>query len=301
MATDTKVQSRPPEDLLLPPEVTGLRLFLWRARHTEEMRWLRVAALRVVFGVVLISLWELVSGSLVDEKVISSPSLLVQSFFDIVDPDNPDGSLWVHFFYTIENTVWGYIFGAILGILFGFVLAELEIIALVIEPFIMAFNGVPRIAYAPLFIAWFGIERQPKIILVMTIVFFLTFVSTFSGIRGVTRDLINVARVLGGSKIAILRKIVLPAASPWIFNGLKISIPFGMVGAIVGEYIIADKGVGYLLQRYNNEYYTTGIILIIFLLMMLVVVVNQVLNWSESRVLRWRPTSQMGQETTIPG
>ena len=74
-----------------------------------------------------------------------------------------------------------------------------------------------------------------------------------------------------------------------------------MVGAIVGEYIIADQGVGYLLQRYNNEYYTTGIILIIFLLMMLVVVVNQVLNWSESRVLRWRPTSQMGQETTIPG
>ena len=262
---------------------------------------MRVAALRVIFGVVMIVLWESVSGTLIDHRTISSPSLLVTSFFEISDPANPDGSLWVHFSYTVENTFWGYMLGALLGILFGFLLAEVEVVALVIEPFIMAFNGVPRIAYAPLFIAWFGIERQPKIILVMTIVFFLTFVSTFAGIRGVSRDLINVSRVLGGSKLAILRKIVIPSASPWIFNGLKISIPFGMVGAIVGEYIIADKGLGYLLQRYNNEYYTTGLILIIFLLMILVILVNQVLNWAEGRALRWRPTSRMGQETVIPG
>lgn len=303
MARTDEVKSAPPEelDLLLPPEVTGLRLLWWRVRNAEELRWVRVAALRVIFGVIMIVLWEAVSGRLIDHRTISSPSLLVTSFFEISDPANPDGSLWVHFSYTVENTFWGYILGALAGIMFGFLLAEIEVVALVIEPFIMAFNGVPRIAYAPLFIAWFGIERQPKIILVMTIVFFLTFVSTFAGIRGVSRDLINVSRVLGGSKLAILRKIVIPSASPWIFNGLKISIPFGMVGAIVGEYIIADKGLGYLLQRYNNEYYTTGLILIIFLLMILVIMVNQILNWAEGRALRWRPTSRMGQETVIPG
>ena len=301
MAEDVEVQSRPPEEFHLPPDVKGLRLFIWKVRYLDELRWARIALLRVAFSIVALVVWELVSGTLMDKDAISSPSLLFRSFFDVIDPNNPDGSLWVHFGYTVENTAWGYVFGAVLGIAFGFLLAELEIVALVIEPFIMAFNGVPRIAYAPLFIAWFGIERQPKIILVMTIVFFLTFVSTFSGIRSVTLDLINVARVLGGSKLAILRKIVMPAASPWIFSGLKISIPFGMVGAIVGEYIIADKGVGYLLQRYNNEYFTTGIILIILLLMVLVVVVNQVLNWAENRVLRWRPTSSVGQETVIPG
>ncbi len=295
-----EVQSRPPEDLLLPPEVKGLRLLLWRVRHAEELRWVRVAALRVVFGVLMVALWEGVSGRLLDERIVSSPSLLLEAFFEIVSPRNPDGSLWIHFAYTMENTLWGYLLGAALGILFGFVLAEAEIVAQVIEPFIMAFNGVPRIAYAPLFIAWFGIERQPKIILVLTIVFFLTFVSTFSGIRSVPQELVNVARVLGGGKIAILRKIVLPSASPWIFNGLKISIPFGMVGAIVGEYIIADKGLGYLLQRYNNEYFTTGIILVIFILMFFVIAVNQALNWAEGRVLRWRPTSSLGQEAAIP-
>jgi len=295
------IQSRPPEEVLIPAELKGPRLLLWRMRKSEELRWVRVAILRVLFGAVVLTLWESISGSLIDEKLISSPSLILEAFLNLAGSQNPDGTLWTHFAYTIENTFWGYLAGAVAGILFGFLLAEAEVVAQVIEPFIMAFNGVPRIAYAPLFIAWFGIEREPKIILVLTIVFFLTFVSTFSGIRSVPQELINVARVLGGGTFSIMRKVVLPAASPWIFNGLKVSIPFGMVGAIVGEYIISDKGLGYLLQRYNNEYFTTGIILIIFVLMIFVVSVNQILNWAESRVLRWRPTSRTGQESAIPG
>lgn len=295
-----EVQSRPPEEVLIPAGLQGLRLLIWRIRRTEELRWARVALLRVLFGIVMMALWEGVSGRLIDQRIISSPGALLEAFLDLAGSDNPDGTLWTHFAYTMENTFWGYLAGALLGILFGFMLAEAEIIAQVIEPFIMAFNGVPRIAYAPLFIAWFGIERQPKIILVLTIVFFLCFVSTFSGIRSVPQELVNVARVLGGRKADILRKVVLPAASPWIFSGLKISIPFGMVGAIVGEYIIADRGLGYLLQRYNNEYFTTGIILVIFILMFFVVAVNQLLNWAEGRMLRWRPTGQTGQETAIP-
>lgn len=296
-----EIQSRPPEEILIPTGLKGYRLFLWRIYRSEELRWMRVAFLRTLVGITLLILWQAISGKLIDEKLISSPELIFAAFIDLASTDNPDGNLWTHFAYTMENTFWGYVAGAILGILLGFLLAEAEMIALIIEPFIMAFNGVPRIAYAPLFIAWFGIEREPKIILVLTIVFFLTFVSTFAGIRSVPQELINVARILGGGKLAIMRKVVMPAASPWIFSGLKISIPFGMVGAIVGEYIISDRGLGYLLQRYNNEYFTTGIILVIFILMIFVVGVNQVLNWAESRVLRWRPTGRTGQETVIPG
>lgn len=295
------VQSRPPEEALIPAGLKGFRFFVWRVRRSEELRWLRVALLRVLFGIVILVLWEGVSGSYIDQRLISSPRLIFAAFIDLASAQNPDGNLWIHFAYTMENTFWGYLAGACAGILLGFILAKAEVIALIIEPFIMAFNGVPRIAYAPLFIAWFGIERAPKIVLVLTIVFFLTFVSTFSGIRSVPQDLVNVARVLGGGTLAIMRKVVLPAASPWIFNGLKVSIPFGMVGAIVGEYIISDRGLGYLLQRYNNEYFTTGIILIIFILMIFVVAVNQILNWAESRVLRWRPTGRTGQENVVPG
>lgn len=296
-----EIQSRPPEEVLIPKGLKGLRLFFWRVRRSEELRWMRVAILRILVGITLLLFWQAISGKLIDEKLISSPEMIFAAFIDLASADNPDGSLWTHFAYTMENTFWGYIAGAILGILLGFLLAEAEMVALIIEPFIMAFNGVPRIAYAPLFIAWFGIEREPKIILVLTIVFFLTFVSTFSGIRSVPQELINVARILGGGKLAIMRKVIMPAASPWIFSGLKISIPFGMVGAIVGEYIISDRGLGYLLQRYNNEYFTTGIILVIFILMIFVVGVNQLLNWAESRVLRWRPTGRTGQENVIPG
>jgi len=295
------IQSRPPEEVLIPPELSGLPLLVWRVRKSEELRWVRIAVLRIIFGVFVLAAWQGISGNLIDARMISSPSQIFTAFIELAGSKNPDGNLWTHFAYTMENTFWGYIAGALVGITLGFILADAEDIAQVIEPFIMAFNGVPRIAYAPLFIAWFGIEREPKIVLVLTIVFFLTFVSTFSGIRSVPQELVNVARVLGGAKFAIMRKVILPSASPWIFNGLKISIPFGMVGAIVGEYIISDRGLGYLLQRYNNEYYTTGIILVIFILMIFVIAVNQILNWAESRVLRWRPTGRTGQETALPG
>lgn len=290
------IRASPPEEVLPPPKLRGLRLLSWRLRHSPELGWVRLAGWRALFGLGLLAAWQLASGRLVSEKLVSSPLALARVFWDWV----VSGSIVFHFSYTLTNTFYGYATGAAIGIALGFALAEAPTIASVIEPYIMAFNGVPRIAYGPLFIAWFGIERPPKIILVATIVFFLTFVSTFSGIRGVPQELINVARVIGARRPDIYRKVVLPAATPWIVNGLKVSIPFGMVGAIVGEYLVADRGLGYLLSLYSNEYFMTGMILVILLLMAVVLILNQLLNWVEGRALRWRAPVQIGQEGKMP-
>ncbi len=284
------------EEFLLPPQVRGARLLLWRLRHSPELAWMRLACARALFGLVILVVWQFASGRWVSEKLISSPVSLAQVFVEWV----VSGSIFFHFSYTLTNTLSGYLVGATIGTVLGFALAEGPGIASIIEPYIMAFNGVPRIAYGPLFIAWFGIERPPKIVLVATIVFFLTFVSTFSGIRGVPQELINVTRVIGGRRLDIYRKVVLPSAFPWIINGLKVSIPFGMVGAIVGEYLVSDRGLGYLLSLYSNEYFITGMILVILLLMAVVLVLNQLLNWAESRALRWRVPIQMGQDGGMP-
>ncbi len=198
------------------------------------------------------------------------------------------------------NTFLGYAIGAVVGICTGFLLAEFEVVAKILEPYIMALNGVPRIAYAPLFIVWFGIGMQSKVVLVLTIVFFLTFINTYSGIRGVNLDLINIARVMGGTKFKIMLKVIMPSASPWIISGLKVSVPFALVGAIVGEFIAASQGLGFLLQLYMNLYNTTGVILIILILMLVVMLLNILLNRLESHLLRWRPSSvgsQQGPET----
>jgi len=290
------IRASPPEEFSLPPEIRGFRLLFWRLRHSPELAWARVAFWRALFGLGLLVLWQFASGRWVSEKLVSSPIALARVFVDWV----VSGSIFFHFSYTLTNTFYGYLVGAAIGISLGFALAEAQTVATVIEPYIMAFNGVPRIAYGPLFIAWFGIERPPKIVLVATIVFFLTFVSTFSGTRSVPQELVNVARLIGGRRLDIYRKVVLPSALPWIINGLKVSIPFGMVGAIVGEYLVSDRGLGYLLSLYSNEYFITGMILVILLLMAVVLLLNQLLNWAENRALRWRSPIQMGQDSRMP-
>jgi len=290
------IRATPPEEFILPRDIRGFRLLSWRLRHSPDLAWVRVAFWRALFGLSILMLWQFASGRWVSEKLVSSPIALARVFVDWV----ASGSIFFHLSYTLTNTFYGYLAGATMGIALGFALAEVPTLSIVIEPYIMAFNGVPRIAYGPLFIAWFGIERPPKIVLVATIVFFLTFVSTFSGIRGVPQELVNVARVIGGRKLDIYRKVVLPSALPWIINGLKVSIPFGMVGAIVGEYLVSDRGLGYLLSLYSNEYFITGMILVILLLMAVILLLNQLLNWAETRALRWRPPIQMDRESRIP-
>ena len=293
---ELSVRAARPEEFLLEPETEGLRRTWWRLRRSPEFGWLRLAAWRLLFGVGLLALWQAASGRLVSEKLVSSPAALATVFADWVR----SGSIFFHFAYTLTNTLYGYVAGGLLGIGLGFALAGAPTLAAVIEPYIMAFNGVPRIAYGPLFIAWFGIERPPKIVLVATIVFFLTFVSTFAGIRGVPQELVNIARVMGGRRLDVYRKIVLPAAMPWIINGLKVGVPFGMVGAIVGEYLVSDRGLGYLLSLYSNEFFITGMILVIVLLMGVVLVVNQLLRWAEGRLLRWRAAVQIGEDRPPP-
>ena len=92
-------------------------------------------------------------------------------------------------------------------------------------------------------------------------------------------------------------KVVLPGASPWIISGLKVSVPFSLVGAIVGEFIAASSGSGFLLQLFMNLYNTTGVILVILILMFVVMILNILLNWMESYILRWRPATSGAQES----
>ncbi|MFQ5683966.1 MAG: ABC transporter permease [Candidatus Binatia bacterium] len=275
------------------------------SKKSRKREQLRLGLYRLAFGLAVLTVWQLSASPhsflaqglpnlfpLIDDYWVSTPSKIAEQFWEITR----SGEIFIHFKGTMLNTVIGYVFGAAIGISIGFLLAEFETIAKVLEPYIMAFNGVPRIAYAPLFIVWFGIDIESKVILVMTIVFFLTFINTYSGIRGVNPDLINIARIMGATKLQIMRKVVLPGASPWIISGLKVSVPFSLVGAIVGEFIAASSGLGFLLQLYMNLYNTTGVILVILILMFVVMILNILLNWMESYVLRWRPTTSGTQE-----
>ena len=255
----------------------------------------RLFLYRLLFGLLLITLWELSSGRFIDPFWISSPSRVFLYLWEVTS----DGSIFAHLAITLYETFAGFFIGAVTGIGFGFLLARRETLAQVLDPYIVAFNGIPRIALAPIFIIWFGIGPNSKVILVVMVVFFLTFFNTYSGVKGVDVDLKNILRIMGATERQILWKVTIPATVPWITTGLKISVPYALVGAVVGEFIAASKGLGYLINYNTSLFSTTGALGGILVLALVVVLCNEVINRAEAYLLRWRPREEARTEREI--
>ncbi len=256
--------------------------------------WARLNLYRLALAGAFLGVWEFATDRWIDPFWFSSPFRIATHLAEIVGQFEVFRDLWV----TMTETFLGYFAGAFLGVLVGLVLSRLDTLARVLDPFIVAINGIPRVALAPLFIIWFGIDIKSKIVLASTLVFFITFYNTFAGIRGVEQSFQNVARVMGASERQIFLKVILPAASPWIITGLKMSLPFALIGAIIGEFMAASKGLGFRLQLYTGLFNTTGAIAVLFILMVMMIAFNAILNRIEEHLLRWRPKTPMGGEAT---
>jgi NitT/TauT family transport system permease protein len=247
-----------------------------------------VNAGRLVTVVVLFALWEVGGGRLFDTFYFSKPSLIAEAFAkEVVDPD----------FYrdlgtTMLELVIGYASGAAAGVVLGILLARWRYVARICDPFLLALNSVPRIAVAPMLIVWFGIGIASKVFLAATLVFFITFFNTLSGIRGVDKALCDVARVQGGSEWQIFTKVMMPHASAWILTGLKMSLPFALVGVIFGEFLVSSQGLGYRLNSYATQYNTSGAITMILIMMFLMMALTAVADRIDARILRWRPSDR---------
>jgi len=255
----------------------------------------RLFLYRLLFGLLLLAIWEAASGRLIDPFWVSRPSDIFKYLWGVF----ADGSIFGHLAITLYETFVGFFIGAASGIALGFFLARKEVLAQVLDPYIVAFNGIPRIALAPLFIIWFGIGPNSKVILVVTVVFFLTFFNTYAGVKGVDIELKNILRVMGASERQILFKVTIPATVPWIATGLKISLPYAIVSAVVGEFIAASKGLGYLINYNTSLFSTTGALGGILVLALVVVLCNEIISRAEAYLLRWRPRENGGKSNEL--
>jgi NitT/TauT family transport system permease protein len=264
----------------------------WEAGERRS-RW-QLMLTRLVLAAALLGLWEYGTGRWFDPFWFSSPVRIAQHFVIWAQ-----GDLLEHLIVTLRETFVGYTAGTFAGIMTGALLARMEFLGKVLDPFILAANGIPRIALAPLFIIWFGIGEPSKMVLASLLSFFLCFYATLSGLRSVDPAHIAIARVMGANERQTFLKVVLPAASPWIITAMKVSVPFALVGAIVGEFMAATAGLGYKIQLYTAQFDTTGAVTGIFVLMVVVIVFNTVLNRLEAHVLRWRPQRDTGGGTEV--
>lgn len=253
---------------------------LWRAN--------KIAILRALLLVILLGGWEVLSGWAFDSFWVSKPSQIIAYLSDWIT----SGDFFRHLGATMTAVLVGYGAGAALGLALGLPLGRSETTAKVLDPFLLALNGIPRVALAPLFVIWFGIGILPKIILVFTLVFFVVFYNAYAGVRSVERRYMDLAWVMGASSFDMFTKVIFPAAMPYILLGLKLSIPYAVIGAIIGEFIASSRGLGYKIQVETSLYNTTGTMAGIIVLMLLVVILNAIIGIFERRALRWRPPTR---------
>jgi NitT/TauT family transport system permease protein len=252
------------------------------------LEYLQILGWRLLIVVAGLSFWQFASGRLIKAFWISSPSEIWKQLVEWV----VTGDLWVHLEVTLTETVMGFVFGAVAGVLFGLALGLNRRLAAVLDPFIVAFYSLPKIALAPLFILWFGVGLASKVVLATFVVFFLVFYNTYAGTLAVEQELVDVLRLMGATRWQIVRKVILPSALIWIFTGMKSSVPYALIGAVVGEMMASNRGLGYLIQAAAGQYDTGGVFAALFVLMIIATGLHELLKQSERVMLRWREETQ---------
>lgn len=238
---------------------------------------------RLAILATILAFWEFASGRLIQAYLISAPSKIAVTFWEWVS----DGRLFYHSAITAFEAFAGFLLGAAAGMAAGILLGRAEKLADLLNPFIVAFYSIPKVALAPLFIIWFGIGIEMKILLTATIVFFLVFLNTFTGVRGVSPELVSILRLMGANEKHVLRKVIFPSAIVWVFTGLRLSVPYAMIGAIVGEMIAANRGLGYLLSHSSAQFNTAGVFAALVAVIALLALLNSAVSWLSTMAMPW--------------
>jgi NitT/TauT family transport system permease protein len=253
-----------------------------RARRRENVL---VAVVRVAIAVVGLLAWELASGLWISEFWISSPTAVWSALLRFMG----NGQLLPAVQATVIETAAGFAVGAVAGIVVGLLFGISPLVARILDPYFVALNSIPRVALIPLFILWFGIGFETKVIFAATLVFFPVLLNTFAGARDVDRDLIDVIRVMGASRLDVVRRVFVPSALVWVFAGLRMSVPFALIGAVIAEMFTSNDGLGYLISVSANQYDTAGSFAALLVTTLLGLALTFALSLLERRALRWRP------------
>jgi NitT/TauT family transport system permease protein len=202
-----------------------------------------------------------------------------------------DGSLLRHTWVTLYEALSGLAAGTLIGVFFGLMLGVSRTLGRTLEPFIMAINALPRVALAPLLVMYVGIGFASKFLLALSLVVVVLMVNTYEGVKSVDANHVNALRILGASRLQIFVKLLIPNSVPWILAGLRVGVSFAIVGAIVGEFISAQAGIGYMINTASGSYDTTGMMVPLFTLMICAVCLDLLIKMLTRRLTVWRPQS----------
>lgn len=230
-------------------------------------------------------LWELVPRlGIVSEAYLSPPSQIIVTIFQLVG----SGELWKHLFASLQRSLWGLLSAIGLGVTLGLLMGWFKRFEAIVDPILQLFRQTSAFALFPVFILFLGIGETSKVAIIFWASFWPVLLSTISGVRQVDRLLIDSARSMGASQLFVFTKVVLPAASPSIFTGIRLAGTYCITALVAAEMIGAHSGLGFLTLNSQEVFQIPTMYAGILLLALLGLALNYVLALIERRLTRWR-------------
>ena len=242
--------------------------------------WLRQL---IAFGI-LLGVWEAAGrADMLNPLFIPMPSSIGSALYDLFS----DGRIWPHLEATFSAALGGLAIGILVGIALGVVAALVPLVAELLEPVMTLLNAIPRVILAPLCVIWFGIGLGSKVALSFLLVAVLIFFTVFTGIKQVDRRLVERIVTLGGGRWSLVRHVYLPSVAAWVLGNMKVAVGFAFTGAVVGEFVAATEGLGYLLSFAQSTYNSALMLALVLLIMVVVLLIFAIAGRLEKHLLRW--------------
>ncbi|CAM3228833.1 ABC transporter permease [Nocardioides dubius] len=248
-------------------------------------RRIAILAIQAALLAALLGLWELaVNKGWANVVFYSKPSLIWEQLrLYLTGPD-----ILLDSRTTITETLLGFGLGVVIGVPLGLLLGRYGFFRAVVAPFFTAFNAMPRVALAPMFILWFGIGMSSKVYLIASIVFFLVMVATESGIRTIDPDFVMMGRAIGSSERDMFLKIILPGSIPAIFSGLRLGAVFALLGAVFAEMLAAESGWGRKIAMDSQSFQPGAVFAVLVVVMVFGLLLDGFMSAIERRLMRWQ-------------
>jgi NitT/TauT family transport system permease protein len=263
-----------------------------RALRQVRNRKIKVNVGRALLGIFVVGGWQLFAQwKIIDPFFFGQPSGIVKQLGDWFQHGTSFGSIWTQIGVTMEEALLGFVYGVLGGVVLGVLLGQVRFLADVIGPYIKIVNAVPRIVLGSIFFVWLGLGTPAKVLLASVLVFFVVFFNAFQGVREVDQVFVNNARVLGASRLQITRHVVLPSAFTWITASLHVAFGFAVIGAIVGEFLGAQQGLGLVISDAQNHFNPNGVFAAMVIIGIIALTAESGISLLEKKLLAWRPPS----------
>lgn len=264
----------------MPEHSPAQKQYLLRVRRKKYM----IHVSRILLFLGFLFLWEVSARRIwIDSFIFSSPSEIWQTFFTMIQ----DQSLFTHIGITLTETLVSFVFTVFLGIGTAVLLWCCPKLSRILEPYLVVLNSLPKSALAPLLIVWLGANIRTIIVAGMSVAIFGSIINLYTGFREADPEKLKLIRTLGGTKKDELTKIVLPSSVPLILSVMKVNIGLCLVGVIIGEFIGARQGLGYLIIYGSQTFKLTWVLMSIVILCIIAIGLYAILDFIEKHAQKW--------------